>query len=113
MSVKRSTAIRSAISLILMAMPAYAQGPGWTAVSTIVQIIDPANGGVNVRLSPDLTGCTSQSGYGPLYASLYPQHPGIDRMKASLLTSFATGTTVMLYLTDNTCTIGEMRLGGN
>jgi hypothetical protein len=100
------------LPLLLAAMPALAQGPGWTAVSTIVQIVDTSNGGVNVRLSPDLSGCTSQSGYGSLYASLYPNHPGLDRIKASLLTAYVTGTPVSLYLGDDTCSISEMRLGG-
>jgi hypothetical protein len=98
--------------LLAVSYPALAQGPGWTATSTIVQIVDTSNGGVNIRLSPDLSGCTSQSGYGSLYASLYPSHPGIDRIKASLLTAFVTGTPVTLYLSDSTCTVLEMRLGG-
>jgi hypothetical protein len=98
--------------LLLLSLPAFAQGPGWTASSTVVSVVDTANGGVNVRLSPDLSGCTSQSGYGSLYASLYPNHPGIDRIKASLLTAYATGAPIAIYLTDSTCTIGEIKLGG-
>ena len=78
----------------------------------ITKIVDTANGGVNVRLSPELTGCVSQSGYGSAYASLYPTHPGIDRIKATLLTAFATGTPVSIYLDDNTCRIIEVVLGG-
>jgi hypothetical protein len=101
-----------ALALLLLSIPAYAQGPGWTATSTIIKVVDTANGGVNVRLSPDLTGCTSQSGYGSTYASLYPSHPGINRIKASLLTAFTTGTPVSLYLADDTCTITEVILGG-
>ncbi len=97
----------------LASMPALAQGPGWTANSTIAKIVDTANGGVNVRLTPDLSGCTSQSGYGQHYASLYPNHPGINRIKATLLTAYATGTTVSIYLSDNTCTIQEVLLGGH
>jgi hypothetical protein len=102
-----------ALAMLLAAAPALAQGPGWTANSTVTRIVDTANGGVNVRLSPDLSDCTSQSGYGSLYASLYPNHPGIDRMKATLLTAYATGATLAIYLTDSTCTIGEIRLGGH
>jgi hypothetical protein len=32
-----------------------------------------SNGGFNVRPSPDLTACGSQSGYGPNFASIYPK----------------------------------------
>jgi hypothetical protein len=92
------------------AVPALAQGPGWTAVSIVRDIVNTSNGGINVRLTPDLTGCTSQSGYGGAYASIYPDHPGIDRMKADLLVAFTTGAHVELYLGDNTCRVGEMRL---
>ena len=101
-----------ALALLLFALPAYAQGPGWTATSTVLKIVDTSNGGVNVRLSPELTGCVSQSGYGSAYASLYPSHPGIDRIKATLLTAFATGTPVSIYLDDSTCRIMEVVLGG-
>jgi hypothetical protein len=93
-----------------MSLPALAQGPGWTSVSTVIELVNTSNGGVNVRLSPDMTGCTSQSGYGSVYASLYPNHPGIDRIKADLLVAFTTGAHVALYLGDNTCTIVETRL---
>jgi hypothetical protein len=98
--------------LSMTALPAFAQGPGWSAVSTVVQVVNTSNGGVNVRLSPDLTDCISQSGYGSNFASIYPTHPGINRLKADLLVALTTGTKVMLYLSDNTCTVTEMRLGG-
>jgi len=101
-----------ALALMLLSMPAFAQGPGWTAVSVVTQLVDTANGGVNVCLTPDLTGCTSQSGYGGAFASLYPTHPGIDRIKATLLTAFAMNASISIYLSDNTCTIYEVRLGG-
>ena len=101
-----------AFGMMLFALPALAQGPGWTATSTIVKIVDTSNGGVNIRLSPELAGCTSQSGYGSFYASLYPNHPGIDRIKATLLTAYATGAPISLYLGDNTCTVSEVILGG-
>jgi len=96
----------------MVTLPAFAQGPGWTEVSSVIQVINTSNGGVNVRLSPDLTGCISQSGYGSSIASIYPSHPGINRLKADLLVALTTGTKVMLYLSDNTCTVSEMRLGG-
>jgi hypothetical protein len=99
--------------LSIATMSAMAQGPGWTASSTVVTLIVTQTGGVNVRLSPELTGCTSQSGYGPRVASIYPNHPGIDRMKASLLAAQVSGTPVMLYLIDSDCTVGEMAFGGS
>lgn len=102
----------AAIATFALALPVLAQGPGWTANSTVIKIVDTGNGGVNVRLSPELTGCTSQSGYGPAFASLYPTHAGIDRIKATLLTAFVTGTPVSIYLGDNTCMISEVILGG-
>ena len=102
----------STLGLALLAVPSFGQGPGWTAVSTVVQVVNTSNGGVNVRLSPDLTGCLSQSGYGGAYASIYPDHPGINRIKADLLVALTTGTKVSLYLNDANCTVAEMRLGG-
>jgi hypothetical protein len=102
----------TSIGFGLLAMPSFGQGPGWTAVSTVVQVVNTSNGGVNVRLSPDLTGCTSQSGYGGSYASIYPNHPGINRIKADLLVALTSEIKVSLYLNDSTCTVTEMRLGG-
>lgn len=91
---------------------AVAQGPGWTVQSTVIRLVNTSNGGVNVRLTPDLTDCVSQSGYGPSYASVLPNHPGISRIKADLLVAFTTGTRVSLYLADANCTVGEMTLDG-
>lgn len=106
-----STVAAVALSTLCVA-PASAQGPGWTVNSTVTKLVVTANGGVNVRLSPELTGCNSQSGYGPNYASIYPSHPGINRMKADLLIAYLNGTPVALYLSDNTCTAVELILGG-
>lgn len=50
--------------------------------------------------------------YGPLYASIYPSHLGVDRMKADLLAAYLTGGTVVLYFTDSNCTVGELLVGG-
>ena len=99
-----------AAGLAAIALPALAQGPGWTGISTVIELVNTSNGGVNVRLSPDLSGCTSQSGYGSVYASLYPDHLGLNRIKADLTVAFVTGARVALYLSDNTCTISETRL---
>ena len=96
----------------LSATPAIAQGPGWTANSTVKKIVVTANGGINVQLSPELTGCVSQSGYGANFASVYPSHVGINRIKADLLVAYLNGGTVALYLSDSSCTVVEMILGG-
>lgn len=85
---------------------------GWIVSAKVIKIVGTINGGINVRLSPELTACTSQSGYGPIYASLYPDHPGIDRIHAMLLTAYLSDKPVALYFTDSTCRIGEVELGG-
>lgn len=109
--VTTNVVVRRVVSVLLMlAIPAYAQGPGWTAVSTVVEVANTASGGVNVRLSPELTGCTSQGSYGSNYASIYPSHPGINRIKADLLVALRTGMHVSLWLNDATCTVTETRL---
>ena len=100
------------VVLTLSTVPAVAEGPGWTANSTIVRLVDTQDGGVNVMLSPGLANCVSNSGYGGAYASVYPTHPGISRIKATLLTAFVTGTPVALYFSTNTCTVIEVVLGG-
>jgi hypothetical protein len=91
--------------------PAGAEGPGWVYNRTVVNLVNTANGGFNVRLSPELTACVSQSGYGSAYASVYPSHPGISRLKADLLVALVSGKPVSLYLNDNTCTVWETVLG--
>jgi hypothetical protein len=94
-------------ALLTATLPAFAQGPGWTVPSTVADLVVTASGGTNVRLTPDLTGCEAQSGNGPVYASIYPTHPGITRIKADLLAAFTTGAQVALYLSDNERQIGE------
>ena len=108
--VVHNSACATAAALLAWAVPTLAQGPGWTVASTVREIVNTSNGGINVRLTPELTGCTSQSGYGGAYASIYPNHLGIDRMKADLLVAFTTGAHIELYLGDSTCMIVEMRL---
>jgi len=98
--------------LLVLAAPALAQGPGWTANSVVTKLVVTADGGINVRLSPELTNCVSNSGYGPVFASVYPTHPGINKIKADLLAAYLNGTVVALYFTDSSCTVGEMILGG-
>lgn len=109
---KAIAAIAAASVLVGFSESSLAQGPGWTANSTVVKLVVTENGGINVRLSPELTGCVSQGGYGSIYASIYPDHAGIDRMKADLLAAYLNGSTVSLYLSDNTCRVGELLLGG-
>jgi hypothetical protein len=96
-----------------ISQPGFTAGPGWTVDSKIIRVVVTATGGVNVRLSPDLGGCTSQNGYGPLYASIYPSHPGIDRIYSALLAASMGDKVVAIYLADNTCTVSEIRVGGN
>ena len=97
---------------LALSLPAAAEGPGWSSNSVVKKLVITGDGGVNVLLSPALTGCVSNSGYGPGFASIYPTHPGINRMKADLLMAYSTGTPVALYFNDNTCRVAEMILGG-
>lgn len=99
-------------SILAMSTSAMADGPGWTANSTVRKLVVTADGGINVLLSPQPTGCVSNSGYGSGFASVYPSHPGINRIKADLLTAYVTGGTVALYFIDNTCRVQETILGG-
>ena len=96
----------------LSATCAFADGPGWTANSTIVKLVTTQDGGLNVMLSPGLTNCVSNSGYGPHFASVYPSHPGIKSIKASLLTAYVSGQPVSLYLGSSQCTVLEAVVGG-
>lgn len=100
------------ITLGLMATPTFAEGPGWTANSTIVKLVTTQDGGLNIMLSPGLNNCVSNSGYGPNFASVYPSHPGIKSIKASLLTAYTNGQSVALYLSTNQCTVLEAVVGG-
>jgi hypothetical protein len=108
--VKKS--ILGGLLALAIAGDALAEGPGWVYNLTVTRLVNTANGGFNVSVSPALTACTSQSGYGPNFASVWPSHAGISRIKADLLVALVTGTPVSLYLTDNTCTVGETILGG-
>jgi hypothetical protein len=98
--------------LMSLSASARAEGPGWTANSTVTKLVVTAYGGINVLLSPAPQACVSQSGYGPAYASIYPDHPGINRIKADLLAAYLTGKPVALYFSDNTCRVTEIILGG-
>ena len=108
---KRLVACSMAV-LGFVGLDVQAAGPGWVPNAKVVKIVVASNGGINVRLSPELSGCTSQSGYGPLYASVYPDHPGINRIHATLLAAYTADKPVAVYLSDSTCKVAEVELGG-
>jgi hypothetical protein len=88
----------------------FAEALGWTGEREVVEIVTVINGGINVRLSPELSGCVSQSGYGDKYASIYPEHLGKNMFQANLLAAMMSGKKVSLYLVDNQCKVYEMRI---
>lgn len=96
---------------MLLSLPARAE-IGWTASVKVVKLVGTINGGLNVLISPSLTNCVSQSGYGPNFASLYPTHAGKNQIAALLMAAYLSDKPVALYLTDNNCTIGEVIVGG-
>lgn len=98
------------VLFLLASVYTYADGPGWTAVSEVKNLVVVASGGINVELSPDLNGCTFQSGYGPNYASIYPDHPGLNAMQSNLLAAMMSGKKVRLYLYDSNCKVVEIIL---
>jgi len=51
-------------------------------------------------------------GYGPKFASVYPDHPGLDGIQANLLAAYVACKKVSLYLQDDTCKVTEMVIGG-
>ena len=104
--------IALSILLLFAANAALADGPGWTVKSQVHRLVVTMNGGVNVRLKPELQGGTSQSGYGGKYASVYPDHPGIDKIYSLLLAAQSSGKDVQIYLADSTCKVGEAVYGG-
>ncbi len=84
----------------------------WQYDLEVKRIVVVATGGVNVRFTPELSGCTPQSGYGSSYASLYPDHPGFNSIHSNLLAAYMSGKKVSIYLTGTDCKIGETVLGG-
>ena len=94
-----STAITSSVS---------AAEVGWVYNREVSQIVTVINGGINVRLIPELTGCVSQSGYGQHFASIYPSHPGKELFQSNLLAAMMSGKKVSLYFSDDKCTVTEM-----
>ena len=103
--------ILAGAATLAISLPASADGPGWVHSRAVVSVVNVSNGGVNVRLNPDLTGCQSQGGYGGSFASVYPDHPSLNRIKADLLAALVTGQPIRLYLSDNTCKVLETVIG--
>ena len=104
--------IKKAVAMTLvmfLSTAALASGPGWTEFSKVTQIVVTSAGGINVRLDPELSNCVSASGYGGLYASIYPSHVGLDRIHSTLLAAYVSGNRVQLYLSDDTCKVVEIR----
>lgn len=90
------------VSLIMsISIASYAEGPGWLEWSKVAQLVITSSGGVNISLEPSLTNCVSQAGYGPAFASIYPDHPGIDRIYSALLAASMSGKRVRFYLADD------------
>ncbi|NVJ60826.1 MAG: hypothetical protein HWE27_10560 [Gammaproteobacteria bacterium] len=85
---------------------------GWVTSVKVQKVVVTYGGGINVRVTPDLSGCVSQSGYGERYASVYPDHPGIDKIQSVLLAAYMSDKPVAIYLMDDTCKVGEVELGG-
>lgn len=84
----------------------------WITYAKVKKIVVVHNGGINVRLEPELTGCVSQSGYGDRYASVYPDHPGLEKIHSIFLAAYAADKPVAVWLSDSTCRVGEVELGG-
>ena len=109
--IRASLRLSFLIVVALSASNTYAAASGWTEHSKVTQIVVTAGGGVNVKLSPELSGCVSQSGYGEKYASVYSTHPGLQAIHANLLAAYMAGKDVRLWFSDDTCKVGEMRIG--
>lgn len=81
---------------------------GWAYDREVIQIVTVINGGINVRVMPELKDCVSQSGYGPHFASIHPSHPGKELFQSNLLAAMMSGKKVSLYFSDDKCTVTEM-----
>lgn len=71
---------------------------------TVTQRANTANGGFNIRVSPGLSSCVSQSGYGPwlrVHLSVSSRHQPDEG--GHLLVAFLTGTAMSLYFNDSSC----------
>jgi hypothetical protein len=104
--------VLSAVVFVSISASSFAASSGWVVSAKVIKIVATVNGGINFRLAPELTECISQSGYGPNYASIYPEHPGIKNMHAMLLAAYLSDKPVGVYFGDAKCTVGEIELGG-
>jgi hypothetical protein len=112
-TMKRSMLTAAVLGLLLAtASPAHAAQQGWVQSAKVTRIVVTIDGGINFRLNPELSGCVSQSGYGPLYASVYPAHPGINRIHSVLMAAYLSDKPISVYFVDGQCKVGEVLLGG-
>ncbi|WP_146027159.1 hypothetical protein [Bowmanella denitrificans] len=92
--------------ILSLSFKAYSEpSRGWVDDVEVHRLVIVVTGGVNVRVKPELQGCTSQSGYGQMYASILPEQPGLDKMYSGLLAAKMSGKRVSLWLADDKCTI--------
>ncbi len=103
------------ISIIFIGISSFciAEGPGWYSTTKVKRIVVVVNGGVNVKFENGTTNCTSLSGYGKRYASVHPDHPGLDRIYSILLGAYMADKDVQVHFADDTCRINEVVLGGS
>lgn len=101
------------IALIAQASFCFAEGPGWYPATKVKRIVVIVNGGVNVKFENETKNCASLSGYGKRYASVYPEHPGLDRIHAILLAAYMADKEVQVHFADDTCKINEVVIGGS
>ena len=85
---------------------------GWIVSAKVKTIVATGNGGIDFRLIPELSGCASQSGYGPTYASVYPDNAAIKNIQSILLAAYLADKPVAVWFSDANCTVGEVELGG-
>jgi len=100
------------LSILFILLSPLSSASGWTEAVEVKRIVVVGTGGINVSVFPELTGCVSQSGYGANYASIYPEHKGLNSIHSNLLAAYMSGKKVSLYLANDSCKVTEMVLGG-
>ncbi|WP_419812111.1 hypothetical protein [Bacterioplanoides sp.] len=103
------------IGTLLLIISSYSiANEGWNGPYAIDRIVVTAQGWVNVRfIDSTLSGCKPQSGYPGNYATLSKEHKGFQALNALLLSAYVSGKPVQVWLSDDTCTIGEAVIGGS
>jgi hypothetical protein len=110
---KKSVLKMLAIGFLVMgSSSAIAGQTGWVVSAKVKTIVATGNGGIDFRLVPELSGCVSQSGYGALYASVYPDNPALKNIQSILLAAYMADKPVAVWFSDTNCTVGEVELGG-